>query len=104
VDGSARVQTVSRDFNQRFYELLTAFGKLTGCPILLNTSFNVKGEPIVCSPEDALSCFIVADIDCLVLEDFIIDREENDLELLRVLLSNFNDKVSARKNDLYTFV
>jgi carbamoyltransferase len=74
VDGSARVQTVSRTANPRFHALIRAFEQLTGCPILLNTSFNLRGEPIVCTPTDALLCFIRSDLDCLVLEDVILDR------------------------------
>lgn len=74
VDGSARVQTVQEAASPRFAALLRAFQKKTGCPILLNTSYNVKGEPIVCSPIDALVCFIRSGIDILVLEDFVIDR------------------------------
>jgi carbamoyltransferase len=74
VDGSARVQTVDEAASPRFAALLRAFEKHTGCPILLNTSLNVKGEPIVCSPIDALVCFIRSGIDILVLEDFVIER------------------------------
>jgi carbamoyltransferase len=74
VDGSARVQTVDARVSPRFHALITEFDRRTGCPILLNTSFNLRGEPIVCSPTDALLCFLRSDIDCLVLEDFIIDR------------------------------
>lgn len=74
VDGSARVQTVDDSGNSRFCGLLKAFEKCVGCPILLNTSFNIKGEPIVCNPIDALVSFIRSDIDLLVLEDFIIHR------------------------------
>src|SRR5262249_12778676 len=74
VDGSARVQTVSYLTNQRFAKLLALFDKLTGCSVLLNTSFNLDGEPIVCTPLDALICFIRSEIDALVLEDFLIDR------------------------------
>jgi carbamoyltransferase len=74
VDGSARVQTVDGDANPRFARLLRAFERLTGCPILLNTSFNLNYEPIVCTPADALVCFIRSGLDVLVLEDFIIDR------------------------------
>ena len=74
VDGSARVQTVDGDANPRFARLLRAFERLTGCPILLNTSFNLNYEPIVCTPADALICFIRSGLDVLVLEDFIIDR------------------------------
>jgi carbamoyltransferase len=76
VDGSARLQSVAPDTNPRFAALLAEFGRRTGCPILLNTSFNVRGEPIVCSPVDALMCFAATDIDTLVIEDFILDRED----------------------------
>lgn len=75
VDGSARVQTVDGGANPRFAALLEAFQARTGCPILLNTSFNLRGEPIVCTPVDAILCFIRSDMDCLVLEDYVIDRE-----------------------------
>jgi carbamoyltransferase len=74
VDGSARVQTVDEETNPRFTRLLRAFDRLTGCPILLNTSFNLNYEPIVCTPSDALICFIRSGLDTLVLEDFSIDR------------------------------
>jgi carbamoyltransferase len=74
VDGSARVQTVDGDTNPRFARLLRAFERLTGCPILLNTSFNLNYEPIVCTPSDALICFIRSGLDALVLEDYVIDR------------------------------
>jgi carbamoyltransferase len=74
VDGSARLQTVDRASNPRFASLLEEFDRHTGCPILLNTSFNIRGEPIVCTPADALLCFVKSGIDTLVLEDFIIDR------------------------------
>jgi len=74
VDGSARVQTVPEETNPRFAQLLRIFERLTGCPILLNTSFNMNYEPIVCTPTDALICFIRSGLDALVLEDFIFDR------------------------------
>jgi carbamoyltransferase len=74
VDGSARVQTVDDVHHRRFAGLLRAFDRRVGCPILLNTSFNVKGEPIVCTPVDALMSFIRSEIDLLVLEDFVIHR------------------------------
>jgi carbamoyltransferase len=74
VDGSARVQTVHEETNPRFAQLLRIFERLTGCPILLNTSFNMNYEPIVCTPTDALICFIRSGLDALVLEDFIFDR------------------------------
>jgi carbamoyltransferase len=75
VDGSARLQTVAAEASPRFAALLERFAVRTGCPILLNTSFNVRGEPIVRTPEDALLCFARSGIDALVLEDFVIDRE-----------------------------
>jgi len=74
VDGSARVQTVARADNPRFYALLERFGAMTGVPVLVNTSFNLRGEPIVCSPEDAYRCFCRSGIDCLVLGEHVIDR------------------------------
>ncbi len=106
VDGSARVQTVEEGTNEKFFALLTAFERLTGCPILLNTSFNIKGEPIVCTPEDALRCFITTDIDCLILEDCIIERENNNLELLQFILANDTLKATthAISHEVYTFV
>jgi carbamoyltransferase len=76
VDGSARLQTVDPAASPRFAALLARFAERTGCPVLLNTSFNVRGEPIVCTPEDALLCFARSGIDALVLEDFLIDRED----------------------------
>ena len=76
VDGSARVQTVISDTSPRFAKLIEAFGVRTGCPIVVNTSFNVRGEPIVCTPEDAIRCMANSHIDCLVLEDFIIDQSQ----------------------------
>lgn len=75
VDGSARLQTVSPEASPRFAELLARFADRTGCPVLLNTSFNMRGEPIVCTPADALLCFTRSQIDALVLEDFIVDRD-----------------------------
>ncbi len=75
VDNSARVQTVDITKSPRFGALLEAFDRLTGCPMLLNTSFNLNDEPIVCTPTDALLCFLRSTIDTLVLEDFVIDRD-----------------------------
>jgi carbamoyltransferase len=76
VDYSARVQTVDEERNPRFYRLLKAFDDLTGCPVLINTSFNVRGEPIVCTPQDAYRCFMATDMDALVLEDFVIHKDD----------------------------
>jgi carbamoyltransferase len=72
VDGTARVQTVTRSTNARFYEVLKAFEARSGVPILLNTSFNVKGQPIVCTPTEALDTFLAARLDALVIGDFIV--------------------------------
>jgi carbamoyltransferase len=76
VDFSARVQSVSRAANPRFHALLEAFDALTGCPLLINTSMNVRGEPIVCTPADALRCFLRTQLDCLVLGPFLLDKAE----------------------------
>ncbi|MEO8620106.1 MAG: carbamoyltransferase C-terminal domain-containing protein, partial [bacterium] len=74
IDYSARVQTVSRDTNPDYYDLISAFRDLTGCAVLVNTSFNVRGEPIVCSPEDAYRCFLRTHIDCLVLGPYLLEK------------------------------
>jgi carbamoyltransferase len=76
VDGSARLQTVTRDAHPEFYDLLKAFDERTGCPVLINTSFNVRGEPIVCSPDDAYLCFMRTNMDVLVLGNQILLKEE----------------------------
>ncbi len=76
VDYSARVQTVGPEHNPRFHALLEAFHEMTGCPVLVNTSFNVRGEPIVCTPEEAYRCFLATDMDALVLEDFVLHKED----------------------------
>lgn len=74
VDGTARVQTVSRESNERLYNLLKEFEAITGVPVLINTSFNVKGEPIVEKPRDAMECFLTTGIDCLALHDTVITK------------------------------
>jgi carbamoyltransferase len=76
VDYSARVQTVRREDNPAYYELLVAFERLTGCAVLVNTSFNVRGEPIVCTPSEAYTCFMRTEMDCLVLGDFVLLKAE----------------------------
>jgi len=76
VDYSARIQTVQKDTNPRYYSLLKAFEARTGCPVLVNTSFNVRGEPIVCTPEDAYRCFMRTEMDYLVLENFLLAKSE----------------------------
>ena len=83
VDYSARVQTVRRDTNQAYYDIIEAFYQRTGCPVIVNTSFNVRGEPIVCTPEDAYRCFMRTNMDALVLENFILEkRDQTPLEPL----------------------
>ena len=72
VDNTARIQTVNRIINPKFHNLLRKFKELTDCPILINTSFNIRGEPIVCSPKDAFKCFIGTDIDVLIIENFLL--------------------------------
>ena len=74
VDGTARVQSVARDEEPLYYALIEAFGEMTGVPVLLNTSFNVKGEPIVCTARDALRTFWSTALDVLAIEDFIVAK------------------------------
>ena len=78
VDGSARVQTVDPERNPQFAGLLEAFDRLTGCPVLLNTSFNARDEPIVCTPDDAYRTFVRTGLDTLVLEHCVIERPAAD--------------------------
>ncbi|MGH7819067.1 MAG: carbamoyltransferase C-terminal domain-containing protein, partial [Candidatus Binatia bacterium] len=77
VDGSARLQTVFRDTNPRYYELIRRFGELSGVPVLLNTSFNLKGEPIVTTPDNAMNTFFASEMDTLVLGNHIVHKSEN---------------------------
>ena len=88
VDYSARVQTVHKETNSRYYDLLFEFKKITNCSVLVNTSFNVRGEPIVCSVEDAFNCFMGTNLDILVLEDFILYKDDQD----KSLLTNYKNK------------
>ena len=74
VDYSARVQTVAAEDNPRFHRLLGEFEKNTGCPVLVNTSFNVRGEPPVCTPEEAFRCFMRTEMDYLVLGNFLLEK------------------------------
>ncbi len=76
VDGSGRIQTVTEERNGRYARLIEKFDELTNCPLILNTSFNMRGEPIVCSPMDAIKCFVRAQMDVLVLEDFVVLKED----------------------------
>src|SRR5690606_7719431 len=76
VDYSARLQTVSKRTNPRYHALISAFYAKTGCPVIINTSFNVRGEPIVCTPKDAYTCFMRTNMDYLVMNDILIDKTE----------------------------
>lgn len=82
VDYSARVQTVDELRHGRFYRLIRRFYELTECPVIVNTSFNIRGEPIVCNPQDAYLCFMATNIDCLVIENFILLKERQPVDLL----------------------
>lgn len=88
IDYSARIQTVHQDTNPKFYNLIKEFEKKTGCPVIINTSFNVRGEPIVCSPEDSYKCFMRTEMDVLAIENFILLKEEQ---------PNFNDNENWQK-------
>ena len=91
IDFTARIQTVHKDTNERFWQLINAYKSLTGFGIIINTSFNVRGEPIVCSPEDAYKCFMNTEMDYLVLGDFLLTKEEQPA---------FNEKDRQQKIDL----
>jgi carbamoyltransferase len=76
VDGSARLQTIERGDHPLYYDLIKEFDKLTGCPVIINTSFNVRGEPIVCTPQDAFRCFMRTEMDYLVMGSFLLNKKE----------------------------
>ena len=82
VDNTARIQTVHQETNPKFHALITNFFKKTGCPILINTSFNVRGEPIILSPKDAYRCFMGCGLDVLVVGNSILKKEDQPKELL----------------------
>ena len=83
VDCSARIQTVDAARNTKLHRLLGAFDRLTGCPVLINTSFNVRGEPIVCTPQDAFRCFMGTEIELLAIGNCLLRKEEQDPDLKR---------------------
>ena len=89
VDYSARIQTVHKETNPRYHELLKEFKKYTNCSVLVNTSFNVRGEPIVCSVEDAFNCFMGTNLDILVIEDFILFKDQQDQSLIKDYKNKF---------------
>jgi len=82
VDYSARIQTVHRKTNPRYHELLSSFKNRTGCSVLVNTSFNVRGEPIVCTPEDAFRCFMGTEMETLVVGNCLLQKKQQDPLLL----------------------
>jgi carbamoyltransferase len=83
VDYSARIQTVHKKNNPKYHALITKFKKKTGCSVVVNTSFNVRGEPIVCSPKDAFKCFMGTELDLLVIGNCILKKEKQDISLLK---------------------
>ena len=88
VDYTARIQTVNENTNKRYYDLISKFKEKTGCPILVNTSFNVRGEPIVNSPTDAFNCFMGTELDYLVIGNCILKKEDQDKKLKK----NYSEK------------
>ena len=89
VDYSARIQTVHQETNPKYYDLIKEFKKNTNCPVLVNTSFNVRGEPIVCSVEDAFNCFMGTNLDILVIENFILFKDEQEKSLIKDYKNKF---------------
>ena len=91
VDYSARIQTVHRETNPRYHALLSAFKTVTGCPVLVNTSFNVRGEPIVCTPEDAFRCFMGTEVEALAIGNCFLRKEAQDPSLKLDYRNVFDD-------------
>ena len=89
VDYSARIQTVHEDTNSKYYKLIKKFKEITGCPILVNTSFNVRGEPIVSTPEDAFNCFMGTELDKLVIGNCYLEKRDQNLSLKKDYSSKF---------------
>ncbi len=89
VDYSARIQTVTKNTNKRYYDLISRFKQITGCPVIVNTSFNVRGEPIVCSPSDAFNCFMGTELDYLVIGNCILDKKNQDPNLKKDYTKEF---------------
>ena len=89
VDYSSRIQTVCKSTNKIYYDLISKFREKTGCPIIVNTSFNVRGEPIVNTPTDAFKCFMGTELDFLVIGNCILDKNKQDLELKKDYKSQF---------------
>jgi carbamoyltransferase len=96
VNNSARIQTINAEQNFKYYNLIKKFYEETNCPVIINTSFNVRGEPIVRSPQDAFNCFVNTDIDYLVMGNYIISKKEN-LEFKKI--KNINRYLQKFKLD-----
>ena len=90
VDYSARIQTVKRDTNKRYYDLISKFKRKTDCPVIVNTSFNVRGEPIVNSPTDAFNCFMGTELDYLVIGNCILDKNKQNFDLKKDYTKEFD--------------
>ena len=90
IDDSARVQTVNAKLNQNYYNLIKEFFRITKTPILINTSFNIRGEPIVCSPNDAFRCFMGTNLDILVIENFVLEKKNQKKSLFRDYKESFS--------------
>jgi len=100
IDYSARVQTIDKEDHKKFYEIIKAFENLTGYGLVINTSFNVRGEPIVNSPADAYSCFMKTEMDILLLEDFILYKKDQKEIKLKKFVKNYNNKNTNKEEKL----
>jgi len=89
VDYSARLQSVNKNTNKAYYDLISKFKEKTGCPVVVNTSFNVRGEPIVCTPTDAFNCFMGTELDYLVIGNCILDKNKQDTNLKKDYTKKF---------------
>jgi len=89
VDYTSRIQTVHIETNPLYYKLISKFYELTGCPILVNTSFNVRGEPLVCSPEDAFNCFMGTELDLLVIDNFYLEKNNQTQKFNKEFKDNY---------------
>ncbi|MGB0720655.1 MAG: carbamoyltransferase C-terminal domain-containing protein, partial [Bdellovibrionales bacterium] len=90
VDYSARIQSVHEDTNPLYYALISRFKALTGCPVIINTSFNIRGEPIVCTPEDAFRCFMGTQMDMLVIGNHVLYKDKQDKALVQDYRTDFD--------------
>ena len=89
VDYSARIQTVTKNTNKSYFDLITKFKEKTGCPVIVNTSFNVRGEPIVNTPTDAFNCFMGTELDYLVIGNCILDKSKQNLKFKKKYSKEF---------------